>query len=76
MGTDGYYTYSGDHFVMYLNVESLCCKPETNIILYVNYYFNKRKRRAKIKSQIQKIVGVAIVMKPSLVTKACNSNVG
>ena len=54
MGTGGYYTYSGDHFVMYLHVESLCCTPETNTILYVNYYFNKRKRRAKISLKYKK----------------------
>lgn len=29
--------YRGDHFVMYLNVESLCYIPETNMTLYVNY---------------------------------------
>ena len=26
----------GDNFVMYLNVKSLRCKPETNIILHIN----------------------------------------
>ena len=30
------WTYCGDHFIMYKNVESLCHIPETNIILYVN----------------------------------------
>ena len=30
------YTYSGDHFTLYRNIESLCCTPETNT-LYVNY---------------------------------------
>ena len=37
MVIDGYYTYPGDEFVMYINVKSLCCTSETNIILYVNY---------------------------------------
>ena len=37
MGTDGYQTYRGDHFIMYANVESLCSTPETNIISYVNH---------------------------------------
>ena len=27
----------GDHFIMWENVESLCCAPEANIILEVNY---------------------------------------
>ena len=31
--TDGNYTHSGDHSVMYKNIESLCCTPETYIIL-------------------------------------------
>ena len=30
-------TYCGDHFAIYINIESLCCIPETNIMLYVNY---------------------------------------
>ena len=32
----GYYT-CGDQLIMYINVESQCCTPETNIILYVKY---------------------------------------
>ena len=32
MRTDGYQTYHGDHFIMCLNIESLCCTPENNII--------------------------------------------
>lgn len=33
------YTYSGDNFVIYTNVESLCDTPETNGIcqLYINF---------------------------------------
>ena len=30
-------TYCGDNFTIYTNFESLCCKPETNIMLYINY---------------------------------------
>ena len=30
-------TYSGDRFPAYTNVKSLCCTPETNTILYINY---------------------------------------
>lgn len=37
MLTDGNYTDCGEHFVMYIVVKSLCCGPETNIILYINY---------------------------------------
>ena len=37
MVTDGNSTYCVDHFTVYTNNESLCCSPETNIILYVNY---------------------------------------
>lgn len=36
MLTDGSYIYGGDHFIMYINVESVCCTPETNTILYIN----------------------------------------
>ena len=27
----------GDHIIMYKKIESLCCTPEVNIKLYVNY---------------------------------------
>lgn len=36
MVTDSYYTYRSDNIVKYINVELLCCTPQTNII-YVNY---------------------------------------
>ena len=36
MVTDGYQTYLGDHFTIYVNVKPLCCIPETDTILYVN----------------------------------------
>ena len=37
-------TYCSDHLVMYTNIESLCCTPETivNIMLYVNYISIKK----------------------------------
>ena len=35
--TGGYWIYPGDYFIMYLNVESVCCKTEPNIILYPLY---------------------------------------
>ena len=37
MMTDVHQTYCGDHFEILTNIESLCCTPETNIILYVNF---------------------------------------
>lgn len=35
--TDDDLTYCGEHCVIYRIVESLCCAPEINITLYVNY---------------------------------------
>ena len=32
---------------MYLNIESLCCTPETNIILYINCISIKKKKKRK-----------------------------
>ena len=37
MVTDGQQTSHGDQFVIYIKVQSLCCTPETNTILYLNY---------------------------------------
>ena len=33
-----------DHFVMYTNIESLCCIPETKIMLYASYTSMKKVR--------------------------------
>lgn len=30
-------TYRGDHFTVHASIKSLCCVPETKIMLYVNY---------------------------------------
>ena len=30
-------TYRGENFKDYTNTKSLCCMPETNKLLYVNY---------------------------------------
>ena len=30
-------TYCGDHFAIYTRIKSLCCTPETCMMLYVNY---------------------------------------
>ena len=40
-------TYRGDQFVMNINVEPLCCTPETNIMLLVNYTSKKKKKRVE-----------------------------
>ena len=37
MVTDGNQTYHGDHFEIYINIESLCCVKGTNIALQGNY---------------------------------------
>ena len=52
---DGYQTYSGDQFVIYINAESLCCIPETNIVLYVNYTSVKKNKMKKKISPVQEI---------------------
>ena len=28
--------YGGEHFTTYTDIELLCCRPETNIVVYVN----------------------------------------
>ena len=30
------YTYYGDHFALFVNIDLFCCIPETNV-LYFNY---------------------------------------
>ena len=42
MVMDGNWTYCGDYFIIYKNIESLCCTPETSITLYVKYNFKKK----------------------------------
>lgn len=43
MVTDDSYTYSEDYFIMCKSIVSLCCTPEMNRILYVNYTSIKEK---------------------------------
>ena len=43
MVTDGKKTYCGGHFAIYTSMESLCCTPEANIMLYLNYTSIKKK---------------------------------
>ena len=35
-------TYSGNCFTIYTNIEPLCCTPETNIMLHVDYILKKK----------------------------------
>ena len=52
MVTDGASTYHDEHCVTYRTVESLCCKSETNITLYINYTsLKKRSQKEKIISE-------------------------
>lgn len=46
MVRDGNYTF-GEHIVMYIIVESLCCTHEISRMLYVNYISIKKKRWGK-----------------------------
>lgn len=46
MVTHGKFTYSGDHFIIYIGTESLCWTPENNI-LCVNYTSIKKKYNIK-----------------------------
>ena len=42
---DGDWTYCGNHFTTYTGVESLCCTPETKLMLHVNYIIKKKKEK-------------------------------
>ena len=52
MMIDGNQTYHGDHFVMYRNIESLCCAPGTTIVLQVNYISKNKKQTHRKRDQI------------------------
>ena len=42
----------GDHFGMYRNTESLCCVPETKIMLWVSYTSKPTKQTHRKRDQI------------------------
>ena len=42
--------YIGEHYIICLNVKSLCCTPETNMIIYINYSFKKRNTHLVIQT--------------------------
>lgn len=44
MVTYGNKIYCDAHFAMYRNIESLCCTPKTNILLYVKYTLTFKKK--------------------------------
>ena len=48
MGKDVNKTCCGDHFTIYMNIESLSCTPETTIMLHVNYTSTTKQKRKKI----------------------------
>lgn len=60
MGTDDNQTYYDDHFAMYTNVELLHYRPETNIMLNVNFtliiknVFSNKIAAGRNNEQIQK----------------------
>ena len=60
MVTDGDQTSCGDHFEMDTNVVMLCCIPETNIMLCVNYISKTQKTKSSlylsIKSRAMKVL--------------------
>lgn len=43
-------TYCGEHFVMYMIVESLCRTSETNIILHVDHTSIKKREKKEKKT--------------------------
>ena len=42
------YTYSGDHFPIYMYIESLCCIPKINLILYINFWVRNKYKKNRI----------------------------
>jgi len=62
METDVNWTYRGDHFLAYANIESLCCTLETNTMLYFNYISTKVNNRKKQKGK-EKIFTIHIADK-------------
>ena len=55
MGTDGSYTCS-EHIIMYIEVESLYCIPETNVTLCVDYNQIKKLNKNKFRKEESKYV--------------------
>ena len=47
MMIDVNWTYCGNHFTIYTNIELLCYTPETNIMLYGSYTSIKKKKKKR-----------------------------
>lgn len=76
MVTDINYTYWGDHFTKYTNIEWLCCTLETNIVLYFNYTSIKKRRKDSINVFITKHGWVIIIISLIFaVNPSCQPNV-
>lgn len=60
------WTYCGDHFVIYMNIKSLCCMPganECNVVCQL--YLNKKKKKKveEIKKRKKKLcLGIYILV--------------
>ena len=48
MVTDVNQTYCNDRFTIYTNIKPLCCIPETDIMIYINYNSVQKKRVAHL----------------------------
>lgn len=44
--------YCGDHFTVYMNIESLCYTPKANIMLHVNYTSIKKRDSYKLNVEL------------------------
>lgn len=44
---DGNDTYPGEHCVTYRIIKSICCTPEINTTLYINYNLIKERKEAQ-----------------------------
>lgn len=57
MLTEGNYTYCGENLAMYIILGSLCCTPEANIKLYINYIsLKKNQKDSKIDHRVRYII--------------------
>lgn len=70
---NGKQTYSGDHFPMYTNIESLCSSSETNLMLYLNCASIKNKIKTKYNKKQSKANVSLITTLPLHETLLCSS---
>ena len=50
-------TYYSDHFIIYVNFESLCCTPEINTTLYVNCSSIRKGREGRGQERVKEKEG-------------------